>query len=86
MIQTSQVHHCRECGSTLPRQEWVQPLRELTVPVPRVRGQQGVLPQRHSGECKARCCGPARSVLRCGDSAATFGISRKTIVVAKKNS
>ena len=88
MIRTSQVHHCRACGST----HLVKNGRNRSgshVPVPRVRGEQGAAfpKQRYSEERKAEVLRAyqERSSLR--GLSRTFGITRKTITQwLKKNS
>ena len=80
MIQTSQVHHCRECGSAHLVRNGHNRCGSQQYQCRECGASKVLLPkQRHSGERKAevlRAC-QERSSLR--GSSRTFGISRKTI-------
>ena len=80
MIQTSQVHHCRECGSAHLVRNGHNRCGSQQYQCRECGASKVLLPkQRHSGECKARCCGPARSAPRCGDPAEPSAPRAKTI-------
>ena len=78
MIRTSQVHHCRACGSTNIVKNGRNRSGSQQYQCRTCGASKVLLPkQRYSEERKARCCEPIRSVPRCRDSAAPSGSRAK---------
>ena len=79
MIRTSQVHHCRACGST----HIVKNGRNRSgkaVPVPRLRGEQGAASQATLQRgAQGRGATGLSGAFLATRTQPTFGITRKTI-------